>query len=167
MRIVGLVERVSRVGRSHRFQQQASHKLLVLHDISDKAAEEGGRRVRCSNHEHKAFCLHFIDRDWSTIGILGGWYIVTEVTSLISFRILESLFEKLVSKLRWLSIQTPSSFAEQRNQSYCHDLSSPTLVSRLGHSETAGNWIFEKWPCKPGQRTNDGCERRHVMKIAD
>lgn len=140
---MGLVERVSRVGRSHQFQQQASHRLLVLHDIPDKAAEEGGRRVRSCNHEHNAFCLHFIDRDWSTIGILGGWYFVTEVTSLISFRILEPLFEKVVSKLRWLSIQTTISFAEQRNQSYCHDLSSPTPVSRLGHNETAGNWIFD------------------------
>ncbi len=51
-----------------------SNELLVdswcLHDISNEAAEEGGRCVGCGNHEYKAFCFHFIDRDWSSVGIL-------------------------------------------------------------------------------------------------
>ena len=86
-----------------------SNELLVdswcLHDVSDEATEESSCGVRCSNHEHKAFCLHFIDRDWATIGILGGEYVVKKVTSLRGFGVFKSLFEKLVSKLRWLSLR--------------------------------------------------------------
>lgn len=91
-----------------------SDELLIdswcLHDISDEAAEEGGRCVRCSNHKHETFRLHFIDCDWTTIGVLGGEYVVQKVTSLRGFGVFESLFEELVSELGILSTRHEKKF---------------------------------------------------------
>ena len=94
-----------------------SNELLIdpwcLHDISNEPAEEGGRCVGCGNHEHKAFCFHLIDRDWSSVGILGGEDVVKEITSMVGFGVFESLFEEFVSELRLVSISSRIVFRQK------------------------------------------------------